>query len=257
MSEYNKWTINQDGYAMWSYHFPISKNQEIENDYLNSLEYILTLGCETRFIILNEEKTELSFQHILQHFLEFMKKSYSRKGYYTPIFSAYPSNNLNEKNNSFYFSSAHWLYNNKGQITDYEVNYMNIRNILKKVGHPYNKSGIVPLMHMSSGINKNLNSEIIGYDFTFHLNSDLWAPKVPGIDYEREFTNDEIRQYGWDIRKNYWYSNLELAELNVVRLNSFMQKMLVFTKEIGGYCELNEGGLNIYEDILTNEGIVL
>lgn len=254
---YNKWTINTDGYALWSYRFPYITNKNISECYLTVLKYILILGYETRFLILRESNVKRDFQDLLSHFLNFNENCHSTKGYFPSILSAYPSNSLKENNNMYFLNTAHWIHDEEGKIFEYEVNYMNIRGLLQKIKHKYNKARIIPLMHITSGVNKNLDGVITDIDFTFHLNSDLWAPKVPGMDFEREFTNEEIRKYGWDVRKKYWHSNLELAKLNVAILNEFMQKMLVFTKSNGGYCELDEGDLSIYEELLTDEGIVL
>lgn len=250
----NKWTINQDGYAMWCYHFPLNELKKRDKDFDFIIDLLLHIGMETTFLKLRKDGIESSLE-LISEFIEFYNHKRNNSKFYPNINSSYLSDDLIRDGEEYYFSSDHFLYNQNGEIDKYEISYKSIREILTKAGHPYDKKGITPLMHFKTGRTINRDLEVLEYDICFHLNSDIWLNKVPCGHCERQYRNEDLRKNeGLQSVSNYWYDNGELAEKNRLSLNKFMKLMHVVVKEFSGYAELNEGGMSLYENMLSLDG---
>ena len=251
----NKWTINQDGYAMWCYHFPSDGLKRRGKDFNFIIDRLLHLGMETTLLNLRKDGDELSSE-LISEFVDFYTNKRNNSKFYPNINSAYLSDDLISNNAEYYFSSTHFLYNQDGEIDKYEVSYKSIREVLKKVGHPYDKKGITPFIHFKTGRTINRDLEILEYDICFHLNSDIWLDKVPCGHCEKQYKNEDLRKSGGlESVSKYWHDNGELAEKNRLSLNNFMKLMHVIVKDVGGHAELNEGGMTLYENILGLDGL--
>lgn len=251
----NKWTINEDGYAMWWYHFPSDelRGRGIMFDYI--IDQILKLGLETTLLKLKKDGIDSSL-NLINEFVDFYKHKKSLSRFYPNINSAYLSADLVNNGEEYYFSSNHFIYNQDGNLDNFDISYKSIRNILKIVGHPYSKKGIKPLIHFKTGRTINKDLEILEYDICFNLNSDIWLDRVPCVHCENSFSNEDLLKSGGLKRAtSYWYDNKELAEYNRGVLNSFMKLMHTFVKDMGGYIELNKGGMASYEKDLHVDGI--
>lgn len=258
----NKWTINQDGYAMWVYHFPIIELNKRGKDYLDIVENLLLIGENTKFFLLQKEPSAIiAFPSLLSDFIKHLKALQSKSKFYPTIDSHCKVDQLVDGEIEFFFSSRLKVYDRDGKIVEREMWYGNIREVLDEINNSLNKTGISPPVGLiiSPVLRKDSNGplEVTSYYFSFTLNSDIWANLVPCSHCPQNWTGEELRnQGGLQAVNKFWYDNRELAQLNVKILNDFMTQMLEYVKGVGGYCELNEGGLSIYEGIFTETGII-
>jgi hypothetical protein len=238
----NKWMINSDGFAIWSYHFPLKELELIIIGYQSKLFQIRKLGVE--------KYDDFS----IDGFLESIDWKKNKTKLFPKIDTSLLSEDLILGDSEYYFSFTHYFYYNN-QVVQFEVSYKSILDILNHIKYPTDYIKKWPLIYFNTGCTINKDLEIIEYDLTLHLNSDIMLNSLPCNHCNNQIDYQEIMEKGLESVKKYWQDNTELSEKNLKPFNSFMQSIGKYVKSVGGYIDMNEGGKSLYENIITEKGI--
>lgn len=255
----NNWSLYQDS-EIWKYSF----NKSLVENKLSFLElfksfvlacYNSNLSVLTSF---DSSKTEdyPTFVNDLLSFLEDLK-SKNKYEFYPRVSSGNIYNFGGETFDNYTFNNHLDCYNKDGELIDEWFDNQTLKKFLNDINHGQKKEqGLSMPFEFETYYGMGKGGVIDSYDFVIKFNSDIWLKKVPCIHCEKQFDNERIRELGLTEVEKYWKDNSVLAELNRIRVISFMDEMKKIINELDGIISVEKENLKFYKSYFNKNGFV-
>lgn len=257
----NKWSLYQDS-EIWKYCF---KKEHLENNnrtYRDLLRQFI-MACYTSNlskIIKKNNVSEQEYEMTVEDYLNFLEglKKENGKDIYPKVSSGSVYNYGKETFYDYSFDNSVYFYDAIGNISHQDIRGKELSVFLEKINHGQkNYKGLSLPFEFETYYRMGANREIMSFDFVIHFNSDIWLSKVPCSHCSQNVSNETLRREGGlsQIEK-YWHDNIVLSELNRAKINLFMGKMNLLTKEYTGEVLIDKEDLRLYKQHFNERGFI-